>query len=323
MARSLIIYTNCSKGGVTSVIRNRALSQPTTEFAAVFLNDRNGARAFDDIPNISVRIVRRDRATTYLKYILANFGFTSISILSEPDIANSIAPSVSVPVEYEFHSSDSSVIERELAVLNTSQIDRIVVPSAYLRQKVSALMPQADRTVVEVRPNLVDVNAFSAAVSQDDAGFGSLPSFKLVLWVGRFDKGKGYKQFLRVLGALPDGYYGIAVVSLESDPMRAAEFFYECDSAGAADRVSLFADISNAEMAQLLRAVRDSGGFLLSTSLMESFGYSVAEALAVGTRVIAYELPALQELPDNDKLLTFVPIGSFADVVREATRELR
>lgn len=320
MARNLIIYTNCSKGGVTSVIRNRAIAQPNTKFTALFLNDRNGAGAFEDIPNISVRIVRRDRAVTYLKYILNNFDFTSVSVLSEPEIANSISASVPVPVEYEFHSSDSSVIKRELDVLNTSRIDRIVVPSAYLRHKVGSLMPPADRSVIEVRPNLVDVNTFCGFASPSDEGFGVLPTAKLVLWVGRFDKGKGYKQFLRVLGALPEGYSGIAVVSLESDPARAAEFFYECDSAGASDRVSLFADISQREMAQLLRAVRDSRGFLLSTSLMESFGYSVAEALAVGTRVIAYELPALQELPDDEGLLTFVPIGSFADVVAEATR---
>ena len=320
MTRNLIVYTNCSKGGVASVIRNRALAQPSVEFTAVFLNDRGGARAFDDIPNISVRIVRKDRAVTYLKYILSNFEYRSVSILSEPEIANALSGSAAVPVEYEFHSSDSSVIERELSVLNVRRIDRIVVPSAYLGQKVGSLLPRVDQNIVEVRPNLIDLNTFSVRTSEGGTGFGSLPSSKLVLWVGRFDKGKGYKQFLRILGALPEHYSGIAVVSLESDPARAAEFFYECDGNGVADRISLFANISQTEMAQLLRAVRDSGGFLLSTSLMESFGYSVAEALAVGTRVIAYDLPALQELPDPDGLLTFVPIGSFGAVVHEATR---
>lgn len=319
MTRKLILYTNCSKGGVTTVIRNRALAEPETEFAAVFLNDRGGSESFVDIPNIHVRIVRRDRAAAYLSHILKTYQFDAVSILSEPDLANALAQASATHIEYEFHSSDTTVIQRELTVLDLDKIHSIVVPSKYLRGIVESLLPRGRRAEVIVRPNLVDTETFTSVDASQHGSFGRLPAAQIVLWVGRFDKGKGYKQFLRILGKLPPGYQGIAVVSLESDPARAAEFYYECDANGVADRITLFSNISQLEMARLLRGTRDSGGFLLSTSLMESFGYSVAEAVSTGTPVLAYDLPALREIPDPQGLITFVPIGSFEEAVRTAS----
>lgn len=319
MRRKIILYTNCSKGGVTSVIRNRALAEPDTEITAIFLNDRDGSSSFTDLANVNVRLVRRDRAISYLKYLLNSFTFDSVSILSEPEIANGVSAYSSVPVEYEFHSSDNTVIERELQILDLYRLDAIIVPSAFLRDKVSSLISRQSRLNILVEPNLVDTGTFIESFSDRFASFAHFDHGNIVLWVGRFDKGKGYKQFLRILGALPPSFHGVAVVSLEADPSRAAEFFYEADCNNVSSRVTLFSNLSPKDMATLFGMARNSNGVLLSTSLMESFGYAVAEALAVGTPVVAYDLPALRELHDPSGLVHFVPIGSFHDAVKAIT----
>lgn len=319
MRRKIILYTNCSKGGVTSVIRNRALAEPDTEFTAIFLNDRDGSSSFADLENVNVRLVRRDRAISYLKYLLESFTFDSISILSEPEIANAVSNFSSAPVEYEFHSSDTTVIERELQTLNLKSLDALIVPSAFLRDKVSSLISQQSRVSIVVEPNLVDTATFSESFTDRLASFAHFDPGNIVLWIGRFDKGKGYKQFLRILGALPPSFHGVAVVSLEADPSRAAEFFYEADCNNVSNRVTLFSNLSSRDMATLFGMAKNSNGVLLSTSLMESFGYAVAEAISVGTPVVAYDLPALRELEDPNGLVHFVPIGSFQDAVDAIT----
>lgn len=306
--RKLITYPNCSKGGVTSVIRGRAASEPETVFDVIFVNDRGGARAFDDLLNVNVRIIRPDRLVAYLKSLVKALEYDSIHVLSQPLVANELSGDEDTAVSYEFHSSSMPVVEAEIEKLDLNQLAEIVVPSEQMRSWISDRLPKRYRPRVNVVSNLVDKSSFTADGYSDyfkqDRDFPA--DGKPVVWVGRFDQGKGFQYAVRTLAQLPKEYVGIFIVSLEHDPARISAFFSECDAMGIRDRVHLLMDLTPEEMANIYRSAAAQAGVFISTSLMESFGYAIAESMACGLSCVAFELPILSL---HEGPLTSVPIG--------------
>lgn len=303
--RKLIVYPNCSKGGVSSVILGRAADEPGTRFDVIFFNDRGGLSTFSDLSNVHVRIIREDRAVAYLKYLVGRIEYDAVHILSAPKVANALVENPDVVVVYEFHSSNMTVVETEISTLDIDKMSQIAVPSETMKLQIGERLPRRSLSRLVVIPNLVDSRLFSVEGSADffdlDPNLRS-SSFKPVVWVGRFDKDKGYQYAVRALAQLDDDYLGIFVVSLEHDPMRIARFLSECDAMGVRDRIQLYMNLSQVEMANLFRSARDRGGVYASTSLMESFGYAIAESLACGLPCVSFELPVLDLHRDRGQL---------------------
>lgn len=312
--RRLVVYPNCSKGGVTSVIRGRAAASPEEEFDVVFLQDRGGRDAFTDLENVSVRIVRMDRAPAYLTHIAGFRGYASISFLSTPELAVKASWPVGPTVNYEFHSSDLNVITKEIAALKLERIDHVVAPSKFMADQIAPLLPEGDSHKITTVPNLVDRRIFHPRNKARHAFVYDFNGKIPLVWLGRFDKGKSYRSFVRLIGSLPDQYVGMLVTSMESEPQRAADFFGEVYAQEAQSRMTVLQNLPQPEIADLYRSVEASHGYLISTSLLESFGYTVAEAIATGLRVVAFDLPALREHPDPDGLVQFVDVGSVAEM---------
>lgn len=309
--RKLIIYPNCSKGGVSSVIRGRAADEPNTQFDVVFFNDRGGLRTFSDISNVDVRIIREDRSIAYLTYLVSRMDYDSVHVLSTPKIANALVENPDVVAVYEFHSSNMTVVEQELKELDIDKMSQIAVPSEMMKLKIGERLPRRTLSRLVVVPNLVDHHVFSQNGPSDffdrDPKFTE-ESLRPIVWVGRFDKDKGYQYAVRALAQLPEDFIGIFVVSLEHDPVRTSRFLSECDAMGVRDRVQLYMNLSQPEIANLYRSARDRGGVYVSTSLMESFGYAIAESIECGLPCVAFELPVLGLHRDRGKLQS-VPIG--------------
>lgn len=309
--RKLIIYPNCSKGGVSSVIRGRAADEPNTQFDVVFFNDRGGLRTFSDISNVDVRIIREDRSIAYLTYLVSRMDYDSVHVLSTPKIANALVENPDVVAVYEFHSSNMTVVEQELKELDIDKMSQIAVPSEMMKLKIGERLPRRTLSRLVVVPNLVDHHVFSQNGPSDffdrDPKFTE-ESLHPIVWVGRFDKDKGYQYAVRALAQLPEDFIGIFVVSLEHDPVRTSRFLSECDAMGVRDRVQLYMNLSQPEIANLYRSARDRGGVYVSTSLMESFGYAIAESIECGLPCAAFELPVLGLHRDRGKLQS-VPIG--------------
>lgn len=313
--KELIVYPNCSKGGVTTVIRGRAAADPELALDAMFFEDRGGSNAFDDLPNVRASIIRKDRAKSALQYMAKTQHYDAVSVLSAPAFVEALAGLVPL-LRYEFHSSDLSVIKSEIAQINFAQVDEILAPTEYMANQISNLLPHIHRGKMRVEPNLVDERTFSIDGDADFYFPGSqseVPGGIPLVWVGRFDNGKGYRYFIRLLASLPKEYFGVVVVSLEKDPARASAFLNECAVMGVSDRVQLFLNLAQGDLSALYRYARDRNGYAISTSLLESFGYSVAEATACGLRVAAFQLPVWREHP-RQSLITTVPTGSVQDL---------
>lgn len=294
------MYPNHSKGGVSAVLRGRASNEQNRMFYGVFDHDRKGDGVYSAFRNIETRIVRRDRKESYLTYVQENFPLDDVSVLSDPGAVDFFTNLRELYVRYEFHSSDLKVVRTEIDRLPTERVDEFVVPSLYMASRVEALGNTHIRRRLSVIPNLVDTTVFDPIGTADffdsSDALGS-EGVRPLIWVGRFDKGKGYTYLLRCLSLLPVEFVAYVVVSLEEDHTRAVDFLSEATAMGVADRVRILANVSPELLANMFRSARDSGGALVSTSLLESFGYSVAEALACGLSVRAFDLPVWREHP--------------------------
>lgn len=311
----LVVYPNASKGGITSVIRGRAVEAPSTRFDVIFFDDRGGAQAFADLPNVRVSIIQRGRAEPAIKYLTRNHSYSTVSVLSSPEIVKHLETTDS-HVRYEFHSSDMKINKNEIRNLDLRIIDEISTPTDFMASAIRPLLPREHRKKLAVVPNLVDKTIFTPDGSTEFYAYEALSSEKGIplIWVGRFDEGKGYRHFIRTLAALPSEYRGILVVSLEKDPNRASAFFNECAAMGVLERIELYLNQSQFDMAKLYRWAAERDGRAVSTSLLESFGYFVAEAASCGLPVVAFDLPVWKEHEYEDRITT-VPIGSVTSLV--------
>lgn len=310
----LHLYPNCSLGGMTTVYRNRALSDPESHFTFLFMNDKSGSVAYNSLPNVTMRISQPDRYESMVSYAVSKSNYDSIRITSLPGIVSKLGR-CDAEVIYEFHSSDQGIIQRELDVLDLSLVDKIATPSEYLAEVIRAKVSVDQRSMVVVIPNLVDRDVFSVdgPVPMLSLDSNSLP----LVWIGRLDKGKNVNDFLRLLSLLPDVYTGIIILSFEDQPGRLADFLGLAASLGLDTRIKILLNLSQHQIADIYRFSRNRNGFFCSTSLGESFGYGVAEALSVGLSTIAYDVGALKELSEDAEALTLVPVGDVRGLARE------
>ena len=88
------------------------------------------------------------------------------------------------------------------------------------------------------------------------------------------------------------------------------------------DRLILLMDVSPSALSELYRAVAAANGAYVSTSLMESFGYAIAEASSFGVPVVAYDVGAVGEHEGGaSQQLHLVDVGDL-DAMAEKIRDV-
>lgn len=306
----IVAYPNCSKGGVSTVIRNRALTEPQTQFLALFCSDRGGRGAFADLDNVRVEILEKPRMAGYIRYLLRHFEVEQVSILNLPEVANGVAADAGDRLVFEFHSSDVPWIEREIAQLDLGLVGRLAVPSEQMLDVLSADLDPDVAALLDVIPNDLGPDVFTpeGEKASFDGVFGA--ASRILVWVGRLEWKKGDVDFLRVLSLLPDDYVGVMIISLEDNPDPVSAILREALELGVENRLHLLMDLNQRQVASVFRAARDAGGWFVSTSYIESYGYAVREALGCGLRVAAYEpeIPVWADLYERSDA-EFGPLG--------------
>ncbi|WP_425256337.1 glycosyltransferase family 4 protein [Pseudarthrobacter sp. J47] len=290
-----------------TVYKNRIVNAPSESHDLVFYKDFGASRVYSELNEVRVDIVPKGRLKPFVQLAAVEQHYSEIRITSLPDIANSVETRGSSKLIYEFHSSDETVLARELDSLNISNLDEIRVPSEFLAGLVHSLISGDASEIVRVYPNLVDNSIFSA---EGPSGSWGLPAGQRPLvWVGRFDKGKNYRDFVRALSLLGPEFVGVVVVSMEDSPDRMATFLADASAYKVQNRVHLLMNLSPDEIASLYRHASNAQGCFVSTSLGESFGYGVAESMASGLPAVAYSVGALEERAADEGHLILVPVG--------------
>jgi len=272
------------------VYKSRATSEKNVAFDFIFFNNFGGMSALAALPNVRVKIVDKADILTMLPGELSRSKYDEVRITTLAELVKITAHRTRKLI-YEFHSSDIGVILNELDNLDLSILDEVWVPSKFSYDLIS---PFINLTTLKIVPNLVDTSIFTPLGKSFllcDIPSESRP----IVWVGRFDKSKNFKDFIELVSKLPCIFFGIMVVSLEDSVTRLAEVMYQVRQKKVEQRLKIFFNLTQHDMATLYRATVNSRGYFCSTSLAESFGYGVLEAALTGLPVIAYRLDALEE----------------------------
>jgi glycosyltransferase involved in cell wall biosynthesis len=119
----------------------------------------------------------------------------------------------------------------------------------------------------------------------------SPPADPIIGWVGRIERNKNWRAFLRMAKVWTDRFPQLRIWLFEDVNLYEAgeREAFEAMLAGYAfgERLVRHTNIPHAAMAEMYSTIGDSGGFLCSTSLNEGFGYALLEAMSCRCPVLA------------------------------------
>ncbi|MFL6195926.1 MAG: glycosyltransferase family 4 protein [Thermoanaerobaculia bacterium] len=293
----LFVYKYLTLGGVEAVLRARldGLERDGVEAHAWFFHDYGGRSIFrghEERVRVGpvedcLRFARQER-------------FDLLSTIDTEEVLPGFLGASGPPrLVLECHSAYLANIEylRGLAAYRPAAV---FVPSEAQRR----LVLERVGTGIPVR---VVPNPLREEFVAEPLPFPAPPPHPVVAWIGRLDDHKNWQDFVRILGLLArrgtvcEGW----IIGKPVETAGAAALLALAREEGALPRLRWFGALPYGRIPTFLDAVRDSGGLVASTSRGESFGLTIAEALARGCAVAA---------PDQ---------GPFPEIVHEAAARFR
>lgn len=279
----LFVYKYLTLGGVETVLRARldGLDRFGIEAHAWFFHDLGGRRVFAG---------REDRVhvgdvESCLRYAA---DFDLLATIDTEEIFPGFT-GTRPKLVVECHTPYVENLDY-LKTLGSLKPAAVLVPSEHQRKVV---LERMDGRV----PVLVIPNPLREAFVAEPEPFPMPPRRPVVAWIGRLDELKNWKGFIELAGKVS------AEIWLAGKPVEAGvaqELMELSREAGILDRLRWFRGLPHDRVPAFLDAVRDSGGVAVSTSRGESFGMTVAEAMARRCAVVA---------PDRTPFSEFVRDG--------------
>jgi len=269
----LFVYSYLTLGGVEAVLRARldGLERHGIEAHAWFFHDFGGRSIFAGIED---RVHVGDLAACMAFLRESRFDFLS-SIDTEAVFAGYEEPSPGLPpLIVECHSAYLANIEYLRRVRRLNPV-ALFTPSEHQRRTVRERAGEG----VEVR---VVPNPVRQVFVEEPSPFLAPPRRPVLAWLGRLDEHKNWKGFLEIAGEVATR--GVAAEAwIAGRPVEAAqvaELLERSRAEGVLHRLRWFRGLPHERIPAFFDAVRDSGGVAVTTSRGESFGMTVAEAMA-------------------------------------------
>lgn len=308
-----------------TVYLNRAKLMPNNKYDFIFLNDAGASGQYEEYDNVDVRIVSETNLPSYLNYLLGNFKYDIISVCFLPNILELIArTSPESKLVYELHNPIKNNLGNEISCINPELIDEVWVPSKWQKEMIESLLPRKRHLTIKVKENIYFEEEFKN--HNDNAYiFGKRQGQIPLLWIGRAENyHKNYHDLFRILNQLPEKYYGILVLSLDNTPGGMAELLGLASAYGIEDRLDIIFNINHEQIRNLYAATKEHKGIVCSTSLFESFGYSILESQLAGLDVVAYNVGPIEELGgDKLHLIDIGDVNACVDKIRKITANLK
>ncbi|HEY0828144.1 MAG TPA: glycosyltransferase family 4 protein [Bacilli bacterium] len=184
-------------------------------------------------------------------------------------------------------------------------------PTSHLKQLFQSFYPNLKKYCF---PNIFDSDQFTYRQH-------TINPSPILGWVGRIEANKNWKSFLEI------GYWMI-----RSNPAIRLWLFEDANIYIQEERVvfeqmlqvlnlnpklTLFSNVPHGQMADYLSKIGDSGGFLCSTSILEGFGYAVAEAMSCRCPVLSTDSDGVRSFIVHDKTGKFYPHGDIHKAVNQ------
>ncbi|OBZ09719.1 glycosyl transferase [Bacillus sp. FJAT-27264] len=188
----------------------------------------------------------------------------------------------------------------------------LLPPTNHLLELFIQICPWMQRFVI---PNLVDVNAFKHIPNDP-------PADPVIAWVGRLESNKNWREYLEIAYCLRSHKPNLHLWMFHDPTLAGAgeqeKFDVMLQLLGLKDRLNVFANIPNGIMPVYYSSIVNSGGFLLSTSITEGFGYAVAEAICCTCPVLSTDSDGVRSFIMHNQTGKFYPLGDIDTAVTEA-----
>jgi len=303
-AKILYVYIYCNQGGVTSVLKQRALHLPDYQLDGLFQIEYGGRNELLKFGFSNVLIAQDiERA---LKAELEQNDYDVVTIIDMPEIAQKVQDwDFPGKVIYEIHTPMLDVLlKNDPATL--SAVDQIVVPSNWSKNWILRHFPVLDENKVSACGNIVDPQLFKTKDLSDSSDEHSL------VWVGKFGDYKNWHQAIdiadRYLQEQTKARAFLVTGGRLTDKVmnEALEKINEVENA---ERILWLHNLSYEGMAELYQRVAGTNGVFLSCSNAESFCMVIHEASRCGLPIVTTAAGAVTEFIEHETTgLLFDPI---------------
>ncbi|UQZ36850.1 glycosyltransferase [Paenibacillus sp. PK3_47] len=287
----LFTFYNPSGGMETlNRVRCEALSAQGIECHLLYTHHGEGRR---NIRNTPVHILSSDEE---IQYLLTAISFDLIVVCTDIDLAERIRKlGYSGLLVYELQGLGQIEEAREVIARFSSRIyqyaDALVYPeTAHLKLLLKEYLPAMQHY------------CFDDPVGLPNFGYTAYPprKYPVLAWVGRIQANKNWREFLqiglRLLESKPQLYLWMFTDNTLYDPEEKAGFDQFVAETGVSSRLILYSNVPHELMADYMSIVGDSGGLLCSTSILEGFGYAVAEAMLCRCPVLSSDSDGIRRM---------------------------
>lgn len=287
----LFLYRYLTVGGVETVLRCRLARLPEwgIEGKAYFLNDGPGRSMFSSLGH---RILIGN-----LRDLNAYMTAEAPDLLVNIDTPEAIFAGTPYPIPQivEVHTPYREN-KQYLKSLHKYPISKILVPSHHQAREVRRRV--RNEIPIAVVPNPLP----EVFLHNQQTDLPQHPG-KILAWIGRLDRLKNWPGFLQVASEVLKGDPSAVAWMVGEAPRRMEhnKFLREVANSGLAGRLRWFPRLSQQALALILTVVRDSGGVVISTSREESFGMTIAEAMARSCAVIVPDAGPFHEFVEDGK----------------------
>lgn len=188
----------------------------------------------------------------------------------------------------------------------------LIPPTDHLMELFMKICPWMQRFVI---PNIVDVDTFMHIPNDP-------PIDPVIAWVGRLETNKNWEEYLEIAARLrkhkPNLHLWMFHDPSLATPGEQDKFDAKLKQLGLHDRLSVFTNIPNHVMPVYYSSIVNSGGFLLSTSITEGFGYAVAEAVCCTCPVLSTDSDGVRSFITHNLTGKFYSLGDVDSAVKEA-----
>ncbi|MEY8740151.1 glycosyltransferase family 4 protein [Paenibacillus tundrae] len=188
----------------------------------------------------------------------------------------------------------------------------VIPPTDHLLEMFIHICPWLHRFVI---PNMLDTQTFSPLKVD-------VPPYPVIAWVGRLEHNKNWQEYLHIsseiIRQIPSSRMWMFHDPTLANPEDEVFFKHMLAEKGLEDRIGIFVNVPHSQMPTFYSMTAESGGLMLSTSLLEGFGYAVAEAISCGCPVLSTDSDGVRSFITHNKTGKFYPIGQVNTAVSEA-----
>ena len=315
----LYIYRFGILGGVCTQIYNRlGYLRGKADVELLFSNDYGASRLFEKTNKLYFAADNR-----YVEKIISENHYDLISVIDTPQVFPAIESAVpTAKLVIEVHTTTKNIKYLEELRSNENILERVnclIVPSEYLKWQVAENFGFDGIKPIIVVPDCLDTKHFSVKNVSVDI------NKKVVLWVGKLDDHKNWKGFLEIARILKGGrddcvFWMVGGSTAQEEIVR--ELVSTLDAYGLMESVKWLPYVDYNHMPGVYRIISKSGGCHLITSVDESFGMTMAEAISTGCPVIASSVGALPEVLNHFKSSVLYKYGDYEKAASLVLRHL-